>query len=193
MILFEPFLHFLGQLDFFGVTCRIGKSFDCSFIIEPFILKLAGKFWNLVLGYEPFAVICSCNFKLGEALVLCSLLSRDSSLVSSSSLSCSLASCPISNSLFTGLSFSGSMVSWVSFSASSRSFGYPLSVSNPFRWVILYKVLFYVLPGYVFGAALGFLLRVLRVIGAGCFWLRFWGFDLVLGIMVVLVVIFGCI
>jgi hypothetical protein len=30
------------------------------------------------------------------------------------------------------------------------------------------------------------------VIGAGCFWLRVWGFDLVLGITVVLVVIFGC-
>ncbi|OXA76557.1 hypothetical protein B0A65_18785 [Flavobacterium frigidimaris] len=58
---------------------------------------------------------------------------------------------------------------------------------------MLYKVLLYVLPGYVFGAALGFLIRVLRVIGAGCFWLRFLGFDRVLGITVVLVVIFGCI
>ena len=44
---------------------------------------------------------------------------------------------------------------------------------RPLRRVILYKVFFYVLAGYVFGAALGFLLRVLRVIGwaflAGCF------------------------
>jgi hypothetical protein len=46
---------------------------------------------------------------------------------------------------------------------------------GPLRRVILYKVLLYVLPGYVFGAALGFLLRVLRVIGAGCFWLRVLG------------------
>ena len=46
---------------------------------------------------------------------------------------------------------------------------------KPLRWVILYKVLLDVLPGYVFGAALGFLIRVLRVIGAGCLWLRFLG------------------
>ena len=59
-------------------------------------------------------------------------------------------------------------------------------------WVILYKVLFYVLAGYVFGAALGFLLRVLRVIGAGAFGCGFWVFVLVLGITVVLVVIFCC-
>jgi hypothetical protein len=63
---------------------------------------------------------------------------------------------------------------------------------KPLRWVILYKVLLYVLHRYVFGAALGFLIRVLRVIGAGCFWLRVLGFDLVLGITVVLVGIFGC-
>ena len=41
---------------------------------------------------------------------------------------------------------------------------------------MIYKALFYVLHRYVFGAALGFLLRVLRVIGAGCFWLRVLGF-----------------
>ena len=63
---------------------------------------------------------------------------------------------------------------------------------KPLRRGILYKVLFLCPSPYVFGAALGFLIRVLRVIGAGCFWLGFWGFDLVLGITVILVVIFGC-
>jgi ABC-type amino acid transport system permease subunit len=87
--------------------------------------------------------------------------------------------------------FSASMVSKESLS-SHRSFGYSYPFEAPLK-VILYKVLFYVLAGYVFGVALGFLLRVLRVIGACCFWLRFWVFDRVLRITVVLVVIFGCI
>ncbi|WP_123907088.1 hypothetical protein [Flavobacterium johnsoniae] len=52
--------------------------------------------------------------------------------------------------------------------------GIPIGL-GPLPWVIPYKVLFYVLHRYVFGAALGFLLRVLRVIGAGCFWLRVLG------------------
>jgi hypothetical protein len=52
--------------------------------------------------------------------------------------------------------------------------GIPIRL-RPLWRVILYKVLFYVLPPYVFGAALRFLIRVLRVIGAGCFWLRVLG------------------
>jgi len=53
------------------------------------------------------------------------------------------------------------------------------SVSNPWDGAIIYKALLGVPPGDVFRNACGFLVRVLRVIGAVFWSCGFWVFDLV--------------
>ena len=55
--------------------------------------------------------------------------------------------------LFGFNGFKGIILSFISF------LGIPIRL-RPLRWVILYKVLLYVLPGYVFRIVCGFLLRV---------------------------------
>jgi hypothetical protein len=80
MVLPEPLFHFLQQLDFTFIACRIGKSPDGPLVIELFIFKAAGEFRNLVVRYQPIILSNVFNSKFfhspPKSLAALNLLSK---------------------------------------------------------------------------------------------------------------------
>lgn len=64
MIPREPLFHFLKQLDFIFIACRIGKSCDDAAVIEFPVLKAAGKPWEFIVGNQPALGVYFFYFKL---------------------------------------------------------------------------------------------------------------------------------